>query len=60
MKVDMGFWETLTDKDYQKCRRILKKAFKEIKIDFIDPKYIFYRDLNFGQKKIYISDPTIY
>jgi hypothetical protein len=60
MKVDMGFWERMFDKDYQKCRRILKKAFKEIKIDFIDPKYMFYRDLSFGGKEIYITDPTLY
>ncbi|APY09540.1 hypothetical protein BWZ20_15065 [Winogradskyella sp. J14-2] len=60
MKVDMGFWERMFDKDYQKCRRILKKAFREIKIDFIDPKYMFYRDLSFGGKEIYITDPTLY
>lgn len=60
MKVDMGFWERMFDKDYQKCRRILKKAFKEIKIDFIYPKYMFYRDLSFGGKEIYITDPTLY
>ena len=60
MKVDMGFWERMFDKDYQKCRRILKKAFKEIKIDFTDPKYMFYRDLSFGGKEIYITDPTLY
>ena len=60
MKVDMGFWERMFDKDYQKCRRILKKAFREIKVDFIDPKYVFYRDLSFGGKEIYITDPTLY
>lgn len=60
MKVDMGFWERMFDKDYQKCRRILKKAFRKIKIDFIDPKYVFYRDLSFGGKEIYITDPTLY
>lgn len=60
MKVDMGFWERLSDKDYKKCRRILKKVFREIKIDFVNPKYDFYRDLSFGQKEIYITDPTIY
>jgi len=60
MKVDMGFWERLSDKDYRKCRKILKKAFQEIRINFIDPKYDFYRELSFGQKEIYIYDPTIY
>ncbi|WP_299683629.1 hypothetical protein [uncultured Dokdonia sp.] len=60
MKVDMGFWERMFDKDYQKCRRILKKAFREIRIDFIDPKYMFYRDLSFGGKEIHITDPTLY
>jgi len=60
MKVDMGFWERMFDKDYKKCRRILKKAFREIKVDFIDPKYVFYRDLSFGGKEIYITDPTLY
>ena len=60
MKVDMGFWERMFDKDYQKCRRILKKAFRKIKVDFIDPKYVFYRDLSFGGKEIYITDPTLY
>lgn len=60
MKVDMGFWERLSDKDYKKCRKILKKVFREIKIDFIDSKYDFYRELSFGQKEIYIYDPTIY
>tara|TARA_R110000823_G_C15872671_1_gene494288 strand:+ start:169 stop:1215 length:1047 start_codon:yes stop_codon:yes gene_type:complete len=60
MKVDMGFWERTFDKDYKKCRRILKKAFRKIRIDFIDPKYAFYRDLSFGGKEIYITDPTLY
>jgi hypothetical protein len=60
MNVNMGFWERLADKDYKKCRRILKKAFRKIRIDFIDPKYTFYRGLTFGQKEIYITDPTIY
>lgn len=60
MKVDMGFWERMFDKDYKKCKGILRKAFKEIKIDFVDPKYEFYRNLSFGQKDIYIYDPTIY
>jgi len=60
MKVDMGFWERMFAKDYQKCRRVLKKAFREFRIDFVDPKYTFYRDLNFGRKEIYIIDPTLY
>lgn len=60
MKVDMGFWERLSDKDYKKCKRILKEAFREIRIDFVDTKYDFYRELSFGQKEIYIYDPTIY
>ncbi|WGF94039.1 hypothetical protein [Aequorivita marisscotiae] len=60
MKVDMGFWERLFDKDYKKCKRILKKAFKEIKIDFVDPKYEFNRELSFGQKGIYIYDRMVY
>ncbi|SEM31418.1 hypothetical protein SAMN04488008_1153 [Maribacter orientalis] len=60
MVVNMGFWERLFDKDYKRCRRILKKAFREIRIDFIDPKYAFSRDLHFGRKEIYISDPTLY
>lgn len=60
MKVDMGFWERLSDKDYKKCKRILKKAFREIKIDFVEPKYEFYRELSFGQKGIYIYDRMIY
>jgi hypothetical protein len=60
MKVDMGFWERLSDKDYKKCKRILKKAFREIKIDFVDPKYEFRRELNFGQKGIYIYDRMVY
>jgi hypothetical protein len=60
MKVNMGFWERMFDKDYKKCRRVLKKTFKEIRIDFVDPKYIFYRGLSFGGKEIYITDPTLY
>ncbi|WP_152286654.1 hypothetical protein [Flavicella marina] len=60
MKVDMGFWERLSDKDYKKCKRILKKAFREIKLDFIDPKYEFTRELSFGQKGIYIYDNMVY
>jgi hypothetical protein len=60
MKVDMGFWERTFDKDYKKCRRILKKAFREIRVDFVDPKYVFYRNLSFGGKEIYITDPTLY
>ena len=60
MKVDMGFWERLSDKDYRKCKRILKKAFREIKIDFVDPKYEFSRELSFGQKGIYIYDRMVY
>lgn len=60
MKVDMGFWEKLSDKEYKKCKRILKKVFKEIKIEFVDPKYEFYRELSFGKKGIYIYDPTVY
>jgi phosphoribosylaminoimidazole-succinocarboxamide synthase len=60
MKVDMGFWERLSDKDYKKCKRVLKKAFREIKIDFVDPKYEFSRELSFGQKGIYIYDRMIY
>lgn len=60
MKVNMGFLERMFDNDYKKCRRILKKAFRKIKIDFIDPKYEFYRNLRFGQKEIYIYDPTVY
>ena len=60
MKVDMGFWERLSDKDYKKCKRILKKAFREIKIDFVDPKYEFSRELSFGQKGIYIYDRMVY
>lgn len=60
MDVNMGFWEKLFDKDYKRCRRILKKAFREIQIDFVDPKDTFFRDLYFGREKIYISDPTLY
>ena len=60
MKVDMEFWERLSDKDYKKCKRILKKTFQKIRIDFVDPKYEFYRELSFGQKGIYIYDRTIY
>ena len=60
MDVDLGFWEKFTDKDYKACKRILKRAFRKIRIDFIDPKYTFQRDLVFGQKEIYIADPTIY
>lgn len=58
--VDMGFWERLSDNDYRKCRKILKKAFREIRIDFVDPKYDFFRELSFGQKDIYIYDSTMY
>lgn len=60
MKVDMGFWERLSDKDYKKCKQILKKAFREIRIDFVNPKYEFYRELSFGKKGIYIYDSTVY
>jgi len=60
MKVDMGFWERIFDKDYQKCRKILKKSFRNITIDFVDPKYVFYRNLSFGGKEIYITDQTLY
>lgn len=60
MKVDMGFWERLSDKEYKKCKRILRKAFREIKIDFVDPKYEFSRELSFGQKGIYIYDRMVY
>jgi hypothetical protein len=60
MKVDMGFWERLSDKDYKKCKRVLKKAFREIKVEFVDPKYEFSRELSFGQKGIYIYDRMIY
>jgi hypothetical protein len=56
MEVSMGFWERLFDKDYRKCRRVLGNAFREIKIDFVDPKYEFYRRLIFEQKRIYIFD----
>ena len=58
--VNMGFWERIFDKDYKKCKRIIKKAFKEIRIDFVDPKYEFYRKLSFGDQGINIYDPTIY
>ncbi|MEN3322306.1 hypothetical protein VP395_01075 [Mariniflexile soesokkakense] len=60
MKVDMGFWERLSDKDYKKCKGILKKVIREIKIDFVDPKYEFSRELSFGQKGIYIYDRMVY
>ncbi|GGD15596.1 hypothetical protein GCM10011343_03160 [Flavobacterium orientale] len=60
MKVDIGFWERMFDNDYKKCRRILKKAFREIRFDFVDSKYVFYRDLSFSGKDIYITDPTLY
>lgn len=60
IKGDIELREIIFDKDYRKCRRILKKAMKKIKIDFVDPKYKFIRQISFYRDGIDVYDPTIY
>lgn len=48
------------DKDERKCIRLIKKSFKNIKVNFIDPKYPFKRILSFYNNYKSIYDDTIY
>jgi hypothetical protein len=52
MKVDMSFFEKLADKDYQKCKPVLKKILRKIKIDFIDLKYKFKVKMDIGNDEV--------
>lgn len=60
LKFNTKFRERFFDKEYQKCRRIIKRAMKEIKIDFVNPKYEFVRKISFYKDEINVYDPTIY
>ena len=48
------------DKEERKCIKLIKKRLKNLKIDFVEPKYSFERVLSFYNKKVSIYDNTIY
>lgn len=48
------------DKDDYECKKIIKKALRKIKFDFVDLKYDFTRTINFWDNKINVYDRTIY
>ena len=56
----MNFWERNFDKDYLKCKGILIKVLRNIKIDFVDPKYEFKRTISWDKNKINVNDQTRY
>ncbi|MEM6967271.1 MAG: hypothetical protein AAF573_21085, partial [Bacteroidota bacterium] len=60
LKVNTRLRERIFDKDYRKCKRKIKRAMKQIKIDFVDPKYEFIRTVSFYKDEISVYDPTTY
>ena len=56
----MKFWERNFDQDYQKCKRVLSKALRNIRIDFVDPKYEFKKTVSFNKNEINVYDQTLY
>jgi hypothetical protein len=48
------------DSDDRKCIKYLKRRFRIIKIDFVDPKYEFSRQISNWQNKFTVYDNSIY
>ena len=46
--------------EFKKCKQLIKATFKDITIDFVDPKYEFTRKIGFLNNKVKVSDPTRY
>jgi len=46
--------------EFKKCKQFIQSIFRDIAIDFVDPKYEFTRKMGFWNNRVNVDDPTHY